>query len=105
MLAGTGPVGMRSAALLAGEGAEVVLCGRKLDKAQAAADSAGLVAKIVHHAVEQTKAVASKPEAGLVNAVVRKLATALAAPPPVSRARGGAESSSRRSTWKKLNAC
>ena len=39
MLAGTGPVGMRSAALLAGEGAEVVLCGRKLDKAQAAADS------------------------------------------------------------------
>ena len=42
----------------------------------------GLVAKIVHHAVEQTKAVASKSEAGLVNAVVRKLALALAVPPP-----------------------
>ena len=39
ILAGTGPVGMRSAALLAGEGAEVVVCGRKLDKAQAAADA------------------------------------------------------------------
>ena len=39
ILAGTGPVGMRSAAMLAGEGAEVVVCGRKLDKAQAAADS------------------------------------------------------------------
>lgn len=39
ILAGTGPVGMRSAALLAGEGAEVVVCGRKLDKAQGAADA------------------------------------------------------------------
>ncbi|GEP12341.1 NADP-dependent methylenetetrahydromethanopterin/methylenetetrahydrofolate dehydrogenase [Methylobacterium gnaphalii] len=39
VLAGTGPVGMRSAALLAGEGAEVTICGRKLDKAQAAADA------------------------------------------------------------------
>ncbi|GLS46017.1 NADP-dependent methylenetetrahydromethanopterin/methylenetetrahydrofolate dehydrogenase [Methylobacterium brachythecii] len=39
VLAGTGPVGMRSAALLAGEGAEVIVCGRKLDKAQAAADA------------------------------------------------------------------
>src|SRR5690242_9566425 len=38
VLAGTGPVGMRSAALLAQEGAEVILCGRSLDKAQAAAD-------------------------------------------------------------------
>ncbi len=39
VLAGTGPVGMRSAALLAGEGAEVVIAGRALDKTQAAADS------------------------------------------------------------------
>jgi 16S rRNA (cytosine967-C5)-methyltransferase len=42
------------------------------------------VARVVHHAVEQTKTLASPPEARLVNAVVRKLATALAAetPPP-----------------------
>jgi 16S rRNA (cytosine967-C5)-methyltransferase len=43
----------------------------------------GRVAKIVHHAVEQTKTLASPAEARLVNAVVRKLATALATPPPV----------------------
>lgn len=42
----------------------------------------GLVAKIVHHAVEQAKAAASPAEARLVNAVVRKLAGVLAAPPP-----------------------
>jgi 16S rRNA (cytosine967-C5)-methyltransferase len=42
----------------------------------------GLVAKIVHHAVEQAKALASPAEARLVNAVVRKLAGALATPPP-----------------------
>ena len=43
----------------------------------------GLVAKIVHHAVEQTKQLASPAEAKLVNAVVRKLASVLdAAPPP-----------------------
>ncbi len=47
----------------------------------------GIVAKIVHHAVEQTKTLASPAEARLVNAVVRKLAAALeslppAAPPP-----------------------
>ena len=42
----------------------------------------GRVAKIVHHAVEQTKSLASPAEARLVNAVVRKLAGALAQPPP-----------------------
>lgn len=42
----------------------------------------GLVAKIVHHAVEQAKGLASPAEARLVNAVVRKLAPVLAAPPP-----------------------
>ncbi len=42
----------------------------------------GRIAKIVHHAVEQTKVLASPAEARLVNAVVRKLATILAAPAP-----------------------
>jgi 16S rRNA (cytosine967-C5)-methyltransferase len=40
------------------------------------------VAKIVHHAVEQTKTLASPAEARLVNAVVRKLAGALSQPAP-----------------------
>lgn len=45
----------------------------------------GRVAKIVHHAVEQTKALASPAEARLVNAVVRKLAPLLmSAPPPAA---------------------
>ncbi|GEP02444.1 NADP-dependent methylenetetrahydromethanopterin/methylenetetrahydrofolate dehydrogenase [Methylobacterium oxalidis] len=39
VLAGTGPVGMRSAALLAKEGAQVTVAGRSMDKAQAAADA------------------------------------------------------------------
>jgi 16S rRNA (cytosine967-C5)-methyltransferase len=44
----------------------------------------GHVAKIVHHAVGQTKALASPAEARLVNAVARKLAAALVQPvPPV----------------------
>jgi len=49
----------------------------------------GHVARVVHHAVEQTKTLASPPEARLVNAVVRKLATALAAetaPPKLATA-------------------
>ncbi len=45
-------------------------------------DAAGVVAKIVHHAVEQTKTLASPAESRLVNAVVRKLVAALAAPAP-----------------------
>lgn len=50
---------------------------------EAAADNdAGRVAKIVHHAVDQTKALASPAEARMVNAVVRKLAPLMAAPPP-----------------------
>lgn len=48
----------------------------------APAEDEGRVAKIVHHAVEQTKQLASPAEARLVNAVVRKLAQALAVPPP-----------------------
>ncbi|TFZ59111.1 methylenetetrahydrofolate dehydrogenase [Methylorubrum sp. Q1] len=39
VLAGTGPVGMRSAALLAKEGAEVIIAARQQDRAQAAADA------------------------------------------------------------------
>lgn len=42
----------------------------------------GLVAKIVHHAVDQAKILASPAEAKLVNAVVRKLAPLLVAAPP-----------------------
>ncbi|MFT3870667.1 MAG: RsmB/NOP family class I SAM-dependent RNA methyltransferase [Nibricoccus sp.] len=47
------------------------------------------VARVVHHAVEQTKTLASPAEARLVNAVVRKLAAALAAesaPPKLATA-------------------
>ncbi len=62
--------------------AVLLMAGFELIEAADAPTSEGLVAKIVHHAVEQTKAVASKSEAGLVNAVVRKLALALAVPPP-----------------------
>ena len=49
-------------------------------------ESEGLVPKIVHHAVEQTKSLASPAEARLVNAVVRKLALALAQPAPSANA-------------------
>lgn len=45
----------------------------------------GLAAKIVHHAVEQTKHLASPAEARLVNAIVRKLATSLPAQPVPGR--------------------
>ena len=46
----------------------------------------GRAAKIVHHAVEQTKSLASPAEARLANAVVRKLVTVLAAPAPAKNA-------------------
>ena len=62
--------------------AVLFMAGFELIEAADTPESDGLVAKIVHHAVEQTKAVASKSEAGLVNAVVRKLAAVLAVPPP-----------------------
>lgn len=41
----------------------------------------GGVAKVIHHAVERAKTVCSAKEAGLVNAVARKLATRLAETP------------------------
>ena len=62
--------------------AVLLMAGYELIEAADSPAADGLVAKIVHHAVEQTKAVASKAEAGLVNAVVRKLAGVLAVPPP-----------------------
>jgi len=56
--------------------------------AQAAEDTAGrkeqgvgATAKVIHHAVEKAKTVASPKEAGLVNAVARKLALRLAGKP------------------------
>lgn len=45
----------------------------------------GLAAKIVHHAVEQTKHLASPAEARLVNAIVRKLAASLPTQPAPGR--------------------
>ena len=61
----------------------------ELLEAQTEGDPVGPTAKIVHHAVEHTKDLASPAEARLVNAVVRKLAGVLAAqqaPGPVASA-------------------
>lgn len=62
--------------------AVLFLAGFELIEAEGSSVEQGMVAKIVHHAVDQTKKLASPAEARLVNAVVRKLAEALAAPPP-----------------------
>ncbi len=56
--------------------AVLYIAGYELIEAKGAAD---LTPKIVHHAVEQAKSLSSPAEARLVNAVVRKLAAALAA--------------------------
>jgi 16S rRNA (cytosine967-C5)-methyltransferase len=61
--------------------AVLFVAGFELIEAEADRDP-GRVAKIVHHAVEQTKSLASPAEARLVNAVVRKLSSALAQPAP-----------------------
>jgi 16S rRNA (cytosine967-C5)-methyltransferase len=61
--------------------AVLYLAGFELIEAAADRDD-GRVAKIVHHAVEQTKGLASPAEARLVNAVVRKLAVPMAQPAP-----------------------
>jgi 16S rRNA (cytosine967-C5)-methyltransferase len=53
------------------------------------AEAEGRVPRIVHHAVEQTKALASPAEARLVNAVGRKLAAALARSAPAADASAG----------------
>ena len=61
-----------------------VLCIAGFELIEAAEDrDDGRAAKIVHHAVEQTKALASPSEARLVNAVVRKLAPEMARPAPM----------------------
>jgi len=63
---------------------QAVLCvaGFELLETAEHEDREGQVAKIVHHAVEQTKHLSSPAEARLVNAVVRKLAPLLAQPAP-----------------------
>jgi 16S rRNA (cytosine967-C5)-methyltransferase len=61
----------------------------ELIEASADASDIGQTAKIVHHAVERTKELASAAEARLVNAVVRKMATILPAqeaPGPIAPA-------------------
>ena len=62
--------------------AVLLMAGFELIEAAGSPAEDGLVAKIVHHAVEQAKRVVSPAEARLVNAVVRKLAGLMAAPPP-----------------------
>ncbi len=62
--------------------AVLLLAGFELIEAATPPIEEGLVAKIVHHAVDRTKLLASPAEARLVNAVARKLAEAMAAPPP-----------------------
>jgi 16S rRNA (cytosine967-C5)-methyltransferase len=55
------------------------VAGFELIEAAAEGGDVGQTAKIVHHAVERTKEMASPAEARLVNAVVRKMATLLPA--------------------------
>lgn len=62
--------------------AVLLVAGFELIEAAGAADRTGAVAKIIHHAVEKAKGVASPKEAGLINAVARKLADRLAQPAP-----------------------
>lgn len=62
--------------------AVMFVAGYELIEAAADRDD-GRPARIVHHAVEQTKSLASPAEARLVNAVVRKLTAVLAGSAPV----------------------
>jgi 16S rRNA (cytosine967-C5)-methyltransferase len=69
--------------------AALYVAGFELIEAGAGPSEDGQTAKIVHHAVERTKELASAAEARLVNAVVRKMAAALAgqkAPGPIAAA-------------------
>ncbi|HRI81798.1 MAG TPA: transcription antitermination factor NusB, partial [Opitutaceae bacterium] len=66
--------------------AVLYVAGYELIEAAGGSGEDGAVAKIVHHAVEQCKTLASPAEARLVNAVVRKLAPLLAAAPPAKLA-------------------
>ncbi len=62
--------------------AVLFIAGYELIEAASESAESGKVAKIVHHAVEQTKQLASAAESRLVNAVVRKLAPLMATEPP-----------------------
>ena len=66
--------------------AALCVAGFELIESTGEAAELGRVAKIVHHAVEQTKFLASPAEARLANAVIRKLVPALTAPPPAKTA-------------------
>ena len=66
--------------------AVLFIAGFELLEAADSPAAEGRVAKIVHHAVEQTKALASPAEARLVNAVVRKLAAVQVATAPSTKA-------------------
>ncbi len=55
----------------------LMVAGFELHEQRLAADKIGAVAKIIHHAVEKTKTVASVKESGLVNAVARKMSARL----------------------------
>lgn len=55
----------------------LMVAGFELHEQRLAADKIGAVAKIIHHAVEKSKTIASPKEAGLVNAVARKMAARL----------------------------
>jgi len=59
--------------------AVLFLAGFELLEGLGAAADPGLPARIVHHAVDRTKELASPAEAGLVNAVGRKLSEMLSA--------------------------
>lgn len=61
--------------------AVLYVAGFELIEAEGEDVEKGMVAKIVHHAVDQAKILSSPAEAKLVNAVVRKLALALHAQP------------------------
>ena len=64
--------------------AVLFVAGYELIEAKGTPEADGLVAKIVPHAVEQTKTLASSAESRLVNAVVRKLVVALSGDAPVA---------------------
>lgn len=66
--------------------AVLFVAGYELIEASGESEESGKVAKIVHHAVEQTKKLASPAEARLVNAVVRKMAPSMAEGPPAKLA-------------------
>ena len=65
--------------------AVLYVAGFELVEAGQGGPDGGLAARIVHHAVERTKTLASPAEARMVNAVVRKLAAAFAAQSPPGR--------------------